>query len=282
MIIGTTISFAGNPKMKAKSITPSSPSKSAKGSRKLVHIVSIDKLPTYTLDNIYIMIPAGMATTIALPNTYKVLSNILLIITFKYCGLRYGGSSNINDDGIPFKIVLDNILDIIKVINTEKHITNTSNNALNNEEVKVLFNPTKNIVIIAIIIGNLPLHGTKELVRIAINLSLLESIIRHPVTPTALQPNPIHIVSACLPQALHFLKNLSKLKAILGKYPKSSNIVNKGKNMAIGGNITDTTHARTLYAPNTTIFLINSGKKDKILYKGSSKLNKKFDNNSDG
>ena len=59
-------------------------------------------------------------------------------------------------------------------------------------------------------------------------------------------------------------------------------IVNKGKNMAIGGNITDTTHARTLYAPNTTIFLINSGKKDKILYKGSSKLNKKFDNNSDG
>lgn len=89
------------------------------------------------------MIPAGMATTIALPNTYKVLSNILLIITFKYCGLRYGGSSNINDDGIPFNIVLDNILDINKVINTEKHITNTNSNELSNEEVKVLFNPTK-------------------------------------------------------------------------------------------------------------------------------------------
>lgn len=129
--------------MKAKSITPSSPSKSAKGSRKLVHIVSIDEVSIYTLDNIYIMIPAGMATTIALPNTYKVLSNILLIITFKYCGLRYGGSSNINDDGIPFNIVLDNILDINKVINTEKHITNTNSNELSNEEVKVLFNPTK-------------------------------------------------------------------------------------------------------------------------------------------
>ena len=235
--------------MKAKSITPSSPSKSAKGSRKLVHIVSIDEVSIYTLDNIYIMIPAGMATTIALPNTYKVLSNILLIITFKYCGLRYGGSSNINDDGIPFKIVLDNILDINKVINTEKHITNTNSNELSNEEVKVLFNPTKNMVIIAIIIGNLPLHGTKELVRIAINLSLFESIIRHPVTPTALQPNPIHIVRACLPQALHFLKNLSKLKAILGRYPKSSNIVNNGKNIAIGGSITDTTQARTRYPP---------------------------------
>ena len=153
--IGTTISFAGNPKINANRITPSRPSKSAKGSRKLVHIVSIDELPTYTLDNIYIIIPAGIATTTALPNTYKVLSIILLIITFIYWGFRYGGSSNINDDGIPFKIVLDNILDIIKVIDTEKHITNTSNNALNNEEVKVLFNPTKNIVIIAIIISRI-------------------------------------------------------------------------------------------------------------------------------
>ena len=51
----------------------------------------------------------------------------------------------------------------------------------------------------------------------------------------------IHIVSACFPVPQHFLKHLSKLNAILGKYPKSSKIVNKGKNIAIGGNITDTT-----------------------------------------
>ena len=29
-----------------------------------------------------------------------------------------------------------------------------------------------------------------------------ESMIRQPVTPAALQPKPMHIVSACLPQAL--------------------------------------------------------------------------------
>lgn len=37
------------------------------------------------------------------------------------------------------------------------------------------------------------LHGTKLFVMIAINLSLGESIILHPVTPHALQPNPMHI-----------------------------------------------------------------------------------------
>ena len=45
----------------------------------------------------------------------------------------------------------------------------------------------------------------KLLVIIAINLSRGESIIRHPTIPAALHPNPIHIVKACLPQALHFL-----------------------------------------------------------------------------
>ena len=58
---------------------------------------------------------------------------------------------------------------------------------------------TKNIVIIAIIIGNLPLHGINELVNIANNLSLLLSIILLPTTAHALHPNPEHIVSACLP-----------------------------------------------------------------------------------
>jgi len=39
------------------------------------------------------------------------------------------------------------------------------------------------------------------------------------------------------------LNNLSKLKEILGKYPKSSKIVKRGKKIAIGGSITLTTHA---------------------------------------
>lgn len=40
--------------------------------------------------------------------------------------------------------------------------------------------------------GNLPLHGTKLFVSIARILSRGESIIRHPTTPAALQPKPIH------------------------------------------------------------------------------------------
>ena len=62
---------------------------------------------------------------------------------------------------------------------------------------------TKNIEIIAIIVGYLPLQGIKLLVTIAKILSLLDSIILQPVTPTALQPTPIHIVSTCLPQYIY-------------------------------------------------------------------------------
>ena len=38
------------------------------------------------------------------------------------CGFLYGGSSNIKDVGIPFNIVLDNILEISKVSTTPKMI----------------------------------------------------------------------------------------------------------------------------------------------------------------
>ena len=101
--------------------------------------------------------------------------------------------------------------------------------------------PEINIVATVIKKGNLPLQGTKQFVRIAINFSLGEFIILVPTTAAALQPNPMHIVRACLPEVHAHLKHLSKLKAILGKNPKSSNMVNKGKNIAIGGNITDIT-----------------------------------------
>ena len=52
--------------------------------------------------------------------------------------------------------------------------------------------PIKNIVIIAISVGNRPLQGTKLFVMIAIRRSRGESMIRQPVTPAALQPNPMH------------------------------------------------------------------------------------------
>lgn len=55
------------------------------------------------------------------------------------------------------------------------------------------------------------------------------------------------------------MNNLSKLNAILGKKPKSSNNVNNGKNIAIGGSITDTTHAKVLYIPFTIKSIITVG-----------------------
>ena len=62
------------------------------------------------------------------------------------------------------------------------------------------------IVLIVIKKGNLPLQGTKLLVKIAINFSRGESIILAPTTPAALQPNPMHIVSACFPRTTSFLE----------------------------------------------------------------------------
>ena len=87
-------------------------------------------------------------------------------------------------------------------IKISKVATNPGIIALRNDEGKV----TKKVDANVNINGNLPLQGTKVLVRIAINLSLLESIIRVPITPVALQPKPIHIVRLCLPWQPHRLK----------------------------------------------------------------------------
>ena len=73
------------------------------------------------------------------------------------------------------------------------------------------------MVAITIKKGNLPLQGTKLLVKIAINLSRGELIILQPTQPAALHPKPIHIVIICFPVQQHFLKKPSILKAILGK-----------------------------------------------------------------
>lgn len=143
------------------------------------------------------------------------IKNVQLL--FRTCGVLYGGSSNVKDDGSPLSNVLDNIFDTINVKNMPSKITKHKISTLKNDENIPAFAPIKNIVIIDISVGNLPLHGTKLFVNIAINRSLGESIILHPVTPHALQPKPIHIVNACFPQAQHFLNVLSKLNAILGK-----------------------------------------------------------------
>ncbi|MCQ2434763.1 MAG: hypothetical protein MJ062_05960 [Oscillospiraceae bacterium] len=77
----------------------------------------------------------------------------------------------------------------------------------------------------------------------AISRSRRLSIIRLSVTPTALQPKPIAIVSDCFPQARQEAKQRSVFIAMRGKIPASSMSVNSGKKIAIGGSMTEITHA---------------------------------------
>ncbi len=57
-----------------------------------------------------------------------------------------------------------------------------------------------------------------------------------------------------------------------------------GKNIAIGGSITDTTQAKVLYNPSTSILFIHSGafKLARKLDKCGSALNNTFARNFDG
>ena len=58
---------------------------------------------------------AGSAIATALPKTNKVLSKSERTITLPTCGVLYGGSSKVNDDGSPFNKVFDKILDTTNV-----------------------------------------------------------------------------------------------------------------------------------------------------------------------
>lgn len=138
--------------------------------------------------------------------TNKVLSKIDLTSIFPICGFLYGGSSKINDDGIPFKIVLDNILEISSVSTIPKIIMQSTAMVAAKDFIPPVKNPPIKMVAIAIKNGNLPLQGIKLFVKIDINFSLGESIIRHPTTPAALHPSPIHIVNACFPRTTCFFK----------------------------------------------------------------------------
>ena len=88
---------------------------------------------------------------------------------------------------------------------TPKTISNVMNNAGTAPFTNELEVTAKKADAIAIIVGNLPLHGMKLLVIIAISLSQGESIILHPITPAALHPSPMHIERHCFPWAHAFL-----------------------------------------------------------------------------
>ena len=152
-----------------------------------------------------------------------------------------------------FIIVLLRILHTQKVINIPSIISRKTNIAEIEEEYFSATKPPTKIVERVVSIPNFPLQGINEFVIIDTSLSEGELIILQPVTPTALHPSPIHIVSACLPVECILQKHLSRLKAILGRKPESSSNEKSGINNAIGGCITDTTHAVVSYMPSMRI-----------------------------
>ena len=68
-----------------------------------------------------------------------------------------------------------------------------------------------------ICVGQRPLQSEKLLVMIATSRSRGLSITRVATTPAALQPKPMHIVSACLPCAPTRRKSASRLNATRGR-----------------------------------------------------------------
>ena len=181
--------------MNANSITPSIPIIFPTGSRYPAIRFSSVASPTYTFPSTQRNRPAGAATITALPRTYTVRSSKERTMTFPICGVRYGGNSRTKDDGFPLRSVDDKSFETTRVTITEV-TTKTVRISADKSEPNADADPMKNIEINAISVGNLPLQGIKEFVRIAISLSLSESIILHPVTPTELQPSPMHMRSA--------------------------------------------------------------------------------------
>lgn len=178
----------------------------------------------------------------ALNRSFSVLSKIERTTTSDTLGILYGGNSSTKEDGELFNNVEESTLDTARVSRMEIIITNPNSKVETMEEANGRIETVKNIVIIAIIVGNRPLHGTNTFVKIAISFSFGEVMILHPTIAAALHPNPIQAVNDCLPQHPALQNMPSRLNATLGRYPKSSRIVNIGKKIAIGGSITDTTH----------------------------------------
>ena len=109
-----------------------------------------------------------------------------------------------NGEGFPLRNVSDKSFVRKNVAPTPRTTTPSKRAAERVEFIIPPAVPTKKRVIRVIIAGNLPLQGISALVNTARFLSLLDAIILQPTTPTALQPRPILIHNACLPQAEHF------------------------------------------------------------------------------
>ena len=115
------------------------------------------------------------------------------------------------EDGTPRKTVRESSRVTPKVTPTPSRISPVSISAERSDRPAPAAVPTKKMRIRLTSVGNRPLQGTKLLVRMASSRSLGESIMRQPTTPAALQPNPMQMVSACLPQAPQRFSGRSRL-----------------------------------------------------------------------
>ena len=77
------------------------------------------------------------------------------------CGFLYGGSSKTKDEGIPLRIVLDKILEMIRVIIIPIMITKTTDKVDKMEDQIPNVLPAINIEAIVIKNGNLPITRNK-------------------------------------------------------------------------------------------------------------------------
>lgn len=205
-MMGSTISLAGKPRRKPARIVPSSPMRCASGSKNPVKMERRLLSAISMLAAIHMRIPAGAAAIKARPRTNSVRSRRECTRILPILGFRYGGSSRTKEEGIPFNIVLDRKKEVRSVIPTPRSMNKVKIKAVVREErigerEEHALPPIKKKEISKRSVGKRPLHGTNAFVKIAIRRSLGESMIRQPTTPAALQPNPIHSVRHCFPQA---------------------------------------------------------------------------------
>lgn len=148
--IGITISLAGNPRINARSITPSIPTNLPTGSSTSAILQSKVVSATWMFASTHMIKPAGAATTTALSKTNIIFSRMVSPIKVNILGFLYGGISRTNELETPFKTVDVSTFDEANVTSIETAIIPKSIIA---ESTLFL---QKNIDIIAIIKGNTP------------------------------------------------------------------------------------------------------------------------------
>lgn len=184
---GSISSDAGSANRNASIHTPSIPATRPIGSSRRTSCSYTDIPPKLVFTESHITAPAGAATETARPRTNIVRSRRERTITRPTCGIRYGGSSSVNEDGVPRSTVEESRRETRNVMRRDR-----SSIPISAPVEARLPNPRQERS--ARSTGKRPLHGTREFVSIAIRRSRGESIMRQPVTPAALHPSPMSMV----------------------------------------------------------------------------------------